>query len=1251
MSSWTLPLLAWVFAFLLMVAALWLGNLRRVERHRQVASPAIALAYVLLCSYAYTEYLQPILMIVDSLIASVQQAALNLQGIDLANWLPRSLVVNLLALAGFFLFKGLARIIVWLARMGSKAWRFASQRYRLGEGAAEAAPAVAQFSFAYELVPGEGVVLARRWIYPRLAFLGFAVVAFAQLAATAGLQLSGSWLSVPAFSGLPLLICLEIAWFLGGPVRAGEEKVSGTRPGPTTVGDYVELWRQYQALWPEHVLAAASLEIDATPDQQPRMAEIESELRKGHSVLVTANELTALLPMLARHVEDAVAAGGTVVVLAAREELACVLAETLSRPTGTHAVLSPLIRVVAFDRFLRDRNAADVLVATADRLLHTGALRDDWFRRTRAVVVPDLDSAFARLPAIRALLHQLRVVAGPDVQVQHVFLGHERLAPEPAVHRNFPVRPREFRLGPATSKRLHVVLWRAEANEWFQNRLLNAAVGRHFGAEVVLGLPAWKAGVGTIALYDVDDVPWREQREEVDKFLSDLRKEWRIDPKVDGTAATRIGAPDASSVIAVPGVRGCALVRDSRGNLGAAIHDRMAKATEELLLHVVSPSYLLREYFCGNIDYFFDKPLRPLSPLNAPGIRATASDLWNELCAGEIEEGVILPMLRDVLPETAEVATGLDRLFRKAYGLETRRDGLLQTRLASRFDAGTNRFTETAFFSLAPMANDLRRGRGHLVLRDSDGAALAFVERDQFYQQYLPGQIHTFGGRPYLIGRVDGVIGEVGLDLTSPPGEFGYRSDLRVSIDSIRASTNSELHRRIRRGDWEIECELCECDFQVSADGFFTFKRGISLANQEHDYTMFRDPIPIRDYPKGRAFRFSLTPPSGFAVDQPRAALTLATLFDEVLETLLPETNRFVHFGTLMPGVNLQTPHLAELLPTFVAPVGDPPNLRAISMVAVEDALEDMGALQCLFLHWEYVAEVLFDFLAWRAEPPRESAIWKAPGDAAPEFLAYGLSSVPAEFDLDATFAILEAIGFGTGQDSLHRQRRARLEGATEARVEAESGAERECDFCGRTLTPAEFERLADGRERCVKCRDSAVDDVGKLEGVYREARAFLVNEFEIDLRTNLGVRFASAHEIARDADDRFIPTSGFDPRAIGRAIQCDGNCTVLIENGQPYHMTLATAVHELTHVWQFDNLDFERMVKESELLLIEGHATWAEVECLRRKDLAPEYWQHTTNRTDVYGKGYREIAKLCGETECLENPFRFLSALYQRAL
>jgi hypothetical protein len=180
-------------------------------------------------------------------------------------------------------------------------------------------------------------------------------------------------------------------------------------------------------------------------------------------------------------------------------------------------------------------------------------------------------------------------------------------------------------------------------------------------------------------------------------------------------------------------------------------------------------------------------------------------------------------------------------------------------------------------------------------------------------------------------------------------------------------------------------------------------------------------------------------------------------------------------------------------------------------------------------------------------------------------------------------------------------------------------------------------------------CGETATDSEELLLDAYNEAREFLEDEIRVALPSDVEVILSDAHTVHGATDSDFVPTSSYDPRVRGLAIRRNGELSILVENGQPYHMAVSTIAHELTHIWQFSRLDYRHMKAEEGRLLVEGHAMWAGLRSIQHLPEADRYIEEQSSRADVYGEGYRYICTLLEDNSEYSNPFNLLLEQYPR--
>lgn len=244
------------------------------------------------------------------------------------------------------------------------------------------------------------------------------------------------------------------------------------------------------------------------------------------------------------------------------------------------------------------------------------------------------------------------------------------------------------------------------------------------------------------------------------------------------------------------------------------------------------------------------------------------------------------------------------------------------------------------------------------------------------------------------------------------------------------------------------------------------------------------------------------------------------------------------------------------------------------------------------------------------------------------DYLKFGGAPQAAALDLDGALELLRGSGFGGGP--LEQARRGITDSDRTPFVFEAIGANY-CDFCYARLMGGEYDRLEDGRERCLRCSRTVVRSRDAFAELFTKTQHSLELAFEVSIDVSMQVHMVNAREIARRTGEKFEATPGVDARILGFATASDSGYSLHIENGSPALAAIATIAHELTHIWQFSHWP-EGMVETrygaaNRLIVMEGMASWAQVQYLlsiKEFEFAERQEAHFDQRTDEYGAGFR---------------------------
>jgi len=1160
-----------------------------------------------------------------------------------------------------------------------------------------------QPQFGYEFSRMDGTIVLKKEfffsgdLFILLTWFALVLLIFCFYASFAELPIA-----VPFMPVLSFILLSECAWYLGGDRHSytllnadGKDFVKGA---------FSDMWEKYLTLWNDRVLAACKDIQPAKTENRETIAKIGKLLNDPdhrHNLLIEGSLLQQVFPDLAQCFWDTMVNGGKILVLLDtlehKERAKHALLEVFSSASlhGTQWHIEDL------ETYTRQSSEPDILLATPRFLAEPRYRSEKWLADIRLVFIPDIASISHSFQQIDILLKSLKDIH-PEMDYRIIMLSdaRERAAVSCQVSLSIGNLERHV-LENVRPPQRETIIWQAEAERWFQHDIFQRESDIFLGAEPILSTLAWMYQVTPVRQYGQSAVPWRQRTDELQNhvnsgFFDHLLKNGQI---LSGHA-TEILEFQHTRWIQTRSETACIIVRDTQNNLTTALHGARTHAATAVFVHVVSPPYLLRDYMAANIEYFESQPVMPFLPILSKTPHAIAIQLLKRMSHAMIDSTQLLRLLREYDETIIDVVDGLRELFSRYFGMEIVSNNLIKRgEIRYRYNKDKDVFEEYECYGLLPEvynSENLSWLEHYELTSTCNGEefTIGTICRDHLYQRYLPDQIHAFNGDAYLVRRIDCTTKKIELEHRNGSPDHIYCPDIAIQINAWTPSSNKANSKEISIINAKPRLEFCEADFTVTTSGFFRFERGVDLSDGATNY-MECDDVPDRDYSHGRVLKLTFDVPKGIGNYQ-RIAFTISHLMNEMLRTFLPETYKYVHAGTLVMSKNDFFGHLnlSRYVPVFSISQSDritidsdsislgEPRFKTlknllndcaskITIFLAEDSHQDMGICNLLYdeMYLNRLFGFMYDYLKWISEDPvpcrRE---WHKNSETSINYLRYGESEIPKVFDIQGALLFFECLGFGNNKDTIYHRRTDYYAGERDfedfsinpdtatTRIDSDEtiigsswrGKDKhQCDYCGKQFQQREMVTIDGALERCPECSSIAVKEFDELLDLYCSARDFIEKDMGVILRQGITVQFAITRRIQEEAGIEFIPTSRMDPRAIGIAIS-DGRI-IMIENGAPSHAILATLVHELTHIWQYDNLDYKRMHQDKGLLLIEGHTMWAELECLERKKLAPERCSKEKRRSDVYGQGYRVIVQMLKKNTKHRNPFAMLLDMYKK--
>ncbi|MDR0302646.1 MAG: hypothetical protein LBI04_10090 [Treponema sp.] len=537
----------------------------------------------------------------------------------------------------------------------------------------------------------------------------------------------------------------------------------------------------------------------------------------------------------------------------------------------------------------------------------------------------------------------------------------------------------------------------------------------------------------------------------------------------------------------------------------------------------------------------------------------------------------------------------------------------------------------------------------------------------QVFQKYLPGQMLIYSGKYYQVQTItaeSGVVLRRAADHITDRKSYRQRREYSLSgfsLDPAMGSCRTSRGVELRRGF---------CDITVKTHGYYELT---SLDNLASAHKVDLNNIPERTYKNKAVLCLKLPEVSE------NVRFTMAALFNEIFVTLYPEGYHYISATVKMQSGTAS--NVANLLNSVQLHGFDDET----AIYIIEDCEIDLGLLVSVERNITRLLEIMADYLSWleakfekselldkdeqseiaaETEPAAEqieadisSEYYEFPSDITINdesnlpvvipppvppnkysdscYLFYGYESLDPAMNLEETLNFLSLHCYD--KSALEQ---ARLNSDIAARIKVETDYFEKtdahyCDFCAVELSGGEYDILADGRERCTQCANSAMKTVAQFTRLYENALRNMETFFGIRINVAIKVRMADAKKIAKLCGEKFVPTPGFDGRILAFAKKDSDGYTIYVENGAPKIAAAANIVHELTHIWQYINWNRTKIRShygiDKELIVYEGMAKWTEIQYLlflNEVSYAKRQEIYTRGRNDAYGIGFVKFAE-----------------------
>jgi len=1111
-----------------------------------------------------------------------------------------------------------------------------------------------------------GIYLKPEWVFPQKLFLatslipGLLIILYMMTGILEQLKIIHPFL--PNYPALSLLVLLEMAWFLGGKTRSYQkETFSGSDSISVIRLNYEQLFDKYHQLWNKSILSSGHIEFpkannmtmlkSSTIDQshqaiQKQLNEIINRLKKRkisltkHNIEIIKNILLEKDVLVKdpiyndiRHylfpsIHAMLVKNKRLIVIVKDKPTAYIAINWIKEGIRESSGLDFLWNITTFENMIEDNIDTHILVLTPENLVDNSLY--DYMKNHygsaffELVFMMEIEQILTEYGTI---LHSFILRLEDYLKKSPQFIIFSKWIKDLDVSLRKITRSDLVEVLPHIPKSsdLFYIVWKQEESKILQNELIPKLSSGGIAPEVMISLLGLKYNLDQMSFLFQDHTPIKDS---VQKVLDhqELLQDYQISPILIDTYMDRVQINHQYWQYK-RGDYAFLLIRDINFNLMDTL-SFWSKGTENVLfIHIISPPYLLRDYFCRTThqNLYYNRKITSLAPRLSRTNWGIAIDLLERMSHSFISEQEIQSILNLVGIHEINVLEGINQFFKQQFKEDYR--NAIEVKKSRRYSLKQKTFEEVVEYRfLHRIKEQITYGLYEFYdIVTESGKVLSSILKCHLYQQYLPFQFHSFNGQLYEIKAINNELKQIEVVYESLKENRFYRQNRKYEVSGKNGEQEIQEF-----ADWLLKFELKETFVKVFTNGYFSFIDDITYKPTHMIYNPLTEKVrkqAERQYRNGKVLKITFSSKHEEILSKEKIKFTIAFLLNELFYTLFPTAYVYLATTTILSEDFFNDEkNKVEFLLQGVFPqlqTDDQEEDREISIYIIEDSPLQLGLLEAIHSNWMYILDILNEYLDWLLQDLNENG----------KFLRFGAEELSACFEFEKTKNLIQKfLPTKNWKDS-------KL-GIMEKSSMVLDEEQYECDFCARSFFITNFEQLDDGRKRCFQCSQSAVNSIVELQGIYHSVRQYFIESFGLELRRNIHLKMISAKELQSISGLPFVPTLKYTPRIVGKAVlDKNKNIFVYIENGAPHIQTTITLAHELTHVWQFDYLNTEYLNHQE----IEGMASWVEVHYARtigEHYYADRIHEELLKRDDEYGEGYRNLIEIMEKHSNLKSPF-----------
>lgn len=888
--------------------------------------------------------------------------------------------------------------------------------------------------------------------------------------------------------GLPLvfLVLNEIYSFLDGDVkekdivRKKEEKVEEEKIEEKTT-EYEELYNEYKNIWGINLLANSKIinpaieNIDIEEENkkilsesnnkeleviytklklkykiEPTTLSILNSLLNGENKIIENSTYEELAPILFSYFEDSIIKGKKILVLA-EDDLYNNFKNRKSLyewfVNWFNILYKKSIRnIIVFDEW-KSKNEWDILIATQTELIR---YQEEFINKIQEeqndikdlvilVINEKAEEIAENILTLSILSKILNTYFNVDKKknydgAQYIILSSKTSNLKGAIGKNLGITVQEEKIKEKLAENMYTLIWKEDSKNKYYTEILNGSLDHDLGVGTTLSFLPWEKGNKKVEFIEQNVLPYNVYAKEIESAREKL-KDIPLDKNNINGAYEYFANYNLISSLIKKEDRKIMFIQDNNYNFPLLINNYKSVAGKELLLNIISPAYLLRDYFVENVEYFYNSPLYGYTPKIESDKFKIASYL-KEILINEklnIAESVIKDELSNIEEKLSNIEEKLIELFLDVYNIDILKNDYLSVKIVQEYNNELKKFEEVKYYKMKASFNEnsyFKWFENYEIL-DTGNNVYKVLPYDHVYQNYLPQQIHSFNGDAFIIEKIDTINKKIRISPTENTKIYRYRNKEKIKI--VEILNKSEERYPVKETDrYLLEKKIIPARYDIETLGYYSFNNAIKFENQRYEFINFRENSELykRSYESGKILGITLKVKNVFIENREKVSLTLIVVLNEILKTLFPGNCKYIKGFILLEnflGENITevkiaiddslshiVPHEIELGKNDYTKLIDSSEENSINLFFMEDSHKDVGVIKTIKDNFEDILEIVQDYLNWLLEENTvEKNGWrkvKIQQNNRLDYLKYGMEEISEYLDINETKEFLNHI-------------------------------------------------------------------------------------------------------------------------------------------------------------------------------------------------------------------------------------------------